>query len=47
MTTKRKHQDEEDHSAPGTVVLTFIFFAWFAILYLGNWWLIAQLWPFK
>ncbi len=48
MTTKRNKNDDEEHvSTPGTVVLTFIFFAWFAILYLGNWWLIAQLWPFS
>ena len=47
MTTKTDKEKEEHISTPGTVVLTFIFFAWFAILYLGNWWLIAQLWPFS
>ncbi len=46
MTTKR-NEHEEDESAPGTVVLTFIFFAWFALLYLGNWWLMAQQWPMR
>jgi len=44
---KRGKSTEEHESAPGTVVLTFIFFAWFAILYFGNWWLVAQLWPMQ
>ncbi|MFN8456390.1 MAG: hypothetical protein U0401_17270 [Anaerolineae bacterium] len=47
MARKTKPAEEHDESAPGTVVLTFIFFAWFALLYLGNWWVVAQLWPFR
>lgn len=47
MTTKSNEEQDEHISTPGTVVLAFIFFAWFALLYLGNWWLIAQLWPFS
>jgi hypothetical protein len=36
--------EEEDHRAPGTLVLTLIFLACFALYYFANWKALAGLW---
>jgi cytochrome c oxidase subunit I len=40
--TEAKH--EEDHSAPGTMVLALILLASFAIYYFANWKALADVW---
>lgn len=40
-----KHEEkEEDHRAPGTLVLTLVFLACFALYYFANWKALAELW---
>jgi cytochrome c oxidase subunit I len=41
--TETKH-DEEDHRAPGTMVLTLILLACFALYYFANWKALADVW---
>jgi cytochrome c oxidase subunit I len=36
--------EEGDHHAPGTLVLTLIFLACFALYYFANWKALADLW---
>jgi hypothetical protein len=42
---RNEHEHEEDdHKAPGTVVLTLIFLLSFAIYYFANWKALADVW---
>ena len=42
---RTEHTHEEgDHRTPGTVVLTLIFLACFAIYYFANWKALADVW---
>jgi hypothetical protein len=45
--TMQKKQHDEEHNAPGTVVLTFLLLAWIAFLYFGGWITLAQAWGVK
>lgn len=38
------HSEEEDHRAPGTMVLVLILLASFAIYYFANWKALADVW---
>ena len=42
---KEKKETPEKLYVPGTVVLVFIFFAWFVLSYFGNWLTLSKLWP--
>jgi len=39
-----EEQDNGKMRAPGTLVLVFIFFAWFVTLYFLNWSVLSKLW---
>jgi cytochrome c oxidase subunit I len=41
--TEREH-DEEDHRAPGTMVLVIILLISFAVYYFANWKALADVW---
>ncbi len=42
---KEDNQAPEKIYVPGTLVLVFIFLAWFITLYIGNWVVLSKLWP--
>ena len=41
------HEDKGKMHAPGTLVLVLIFLAWFVLLYLEQWGLLASKWPIR
>ncbi|MEE8472170.1 MAG: hypothetical protein V3S82_03260 [Dehalococcoidia bacterium] len=42
-----KKKEEEKIHAPGTLVIVFIFLAWFIALYVLQWALLAVNWPIR
>lgn len=43
----RVEKEEHKIHAPGTLVLVFIFLAWFIALYVLQWALLASRWPVR
>lgn len=39
-----KEHDDDDHKAPGTVVLTLVLLLSFAVYYFANWKALADVW---
>lgn len=39
-----QHEEDDNHHAPGTLALTLIFLAVFAIYYFANWKALADVW---
>ena len=41
---EHESESEDNHKVPGTVVLTFVFLASFAVYYFANWKQLADVW---
>ncbi len=46
MARSKKKEEQKIH-APGTLVIVFIFLAWFIVLYILQWVLLANNWPIR
>lgn len=45
--TDQKEHGDEDHHAPGTIVLVLLLLGSFIVYYFANWKALADLWPVR